>query len=502
MMKILLDTNIIIHREDDKVISDEMAKLSRILNELRIGIYVHPISIEDLKHDSDTKRYEIMRSKLKAYNLLESPPNPENDKKFLSIVQTPKNKINDQIDNTILFAVYKNAVDFLITEDKGLQKKSNKLGMQNSVLTINEAIEMFQIYLKKPSILTPLALKEKTVYNLNLSDPIFDTLKASYANFGEWWKKISKEGRKAWVYFRNDETIGALLISKEEDEAISNINPPLPRKNRIKISTLIVSHIGSKIGELFIKIVVQLAQKSNINEIYLTHFIEENDFLVSLIEEYGFINRGKNDLGENIFVKNLDPKIYELEDLSPVEIATKFFPKIYDGEKVNKFIIPIQPKYHNLIFTDYTHRQTLIDEFLGKLIITGNTIKKAYLSHSNIKKIKPGDILLFYRSRNQNLTSLGVVEDIFYNQTDPERVFKEVGKRTVYSKKEIENMAKTPMLVILFIHSFHLKKPTKFAELLEWGILNGPPQSITEIDNKKYLKLKNKRIINGSINVN
>jgi predicted nucleic acid-binding protein len=501
-MKILLDTNIIIYREDDKVISDEMARLSRILNELRIGIYVHPISLEDLKHDSDTKRYKIMSSKLKAYNLLESPPNPENDENFLSIVKSQKTKINDQIDNTILFAVYKNAVDFLITEDKGLQKKSNKLGMQNSVLTINEAIEMFQIYLKKPSILTPLALKEKPVYNLNLLDPIFDTLKASYAGFEDWWKKISREGRKAWVYFRNDETIGALLISKEEDESINNINPPLPRKKRIKISTLIVSHIGSKIGELFIKIVVQLAQKSNINEIYLTHFIEENDFLVSLIEEYGFINIGKNNLGENVFVKRLDPKNHELEDLSPIEIASKFYPKIYDGDEVNKFIVPIQPKYHNLIFTDFKNRQTLIDEFLGKLIITGNTIKKAYLCHSHIKKIKPGDILLFYRSKDQILTSLGIVEELFHNQTNPEDIFKEVGKRTVYSRKEIENMAKAPMLVILFIHSFHLKKPTKFTELKKWGILNGPPQSITEIDNKKYLKLKSKSIINGSFNVN
>ena len=144
----------------------------------------------------------------------------------------------------------------------------------------------------------------------------------------------------------------------------------------------------------------------------------------------------------------------------------------------------------------------MIDEFLGKLIITGNTIKKAYLCHSHIKKIKPGDILLFYRSKNQLLTSLGIVEEIFYNQIDPDTVFKEVGKRTVYSKNELEEMAKTPMLVILFIHSFHLKKPTKFAELMEWGILNGPPRSITEIDNKKYLTLKSKRIINGSINVN
>ena len=50
-MKILLDTNIIIQREEDEVLSKDLALLSRILSELKFEIYVHPSSIEELKHD-------------------------------------------------------------------------------------------------------------------------------------------------------------------------------------------------------------------------------------------------------------------------------------------------------------------------------------------------------------------------------------------------------------------------------------------------------------------
>ena len=43
---------------------------------------------------------------------------------------------------------------------------------------------------------------------------------------------------------------------KEENESIKLMEFELPEKKRIKISTLIVEHIGHKIGELFIKISV------------------------------------------------------------------------------------------------------------------------------------------------------------------------------------------------------------------------------------------------------
>ena len=50
------------------------------------------------------------------------------------------------------------------------------------------------------------------------------------------------------------------LIYKIEDEPLDTI-PPFPKKQRVKISTFIVRHIGQKIGELFIKLAVDIAIK-------------------------------------------------------------------------------------------------------------------------------------------------------------------------------------------------------------------------------------------------
>ena len=83
-------------------------------------------------------------------------------------------------------------------------------------------------------------------------------------------------------------------------------------------------------------------------------------------------------------------------------------------------------------------------------IIEGNAIKKAYLSHSNIKKISPGDIILFYRTDDyQAITCLGIVEKIIPNLRDPNEIIKEVGKRTVYSPEDIKEFAdsESPTLV-------------------------------------------------------
>lgn len=105
-----------------------------------------------------------------------------------------------------------------------------------------------------------------------------------------------------------------------------------------------------KIGELFIKIATDYAVKNNMDTIYLTHYIKENqeDKLIALIQEWGFKNYGKNHLGENIYIKRLVPDVAEKYD--KLEIAKIFYPTFYDGMESKKFIIPIQPQYHDRLF--------------------------------------------------------------------------------------------------------------------------------------------------------
>ncbi|RLG20909.1 hypothetical protein DRN74_04175 [Candidatus Micrarchaeota archaeon] len=494
MTRILIDTNIIIYREDLKEVPNDVQELLRILNETEHKVVIHPSSLEEIKKDKNADRRKIVLSKLKTYPIIDLPPCPKKDDKFISLIgQT--NNAHDRVDNHLLYCVYKNAVDFLITEDEKIHRKAIKIGIADRIFHIREALEYFRKEIGRRILPLP-PLKYLPAYNLNLDDPIFDSLKRDYKDFEIWWEKISREGRKARVHFVNGR-IGAILILKDENEPINSIRRPLPKKKRLKICTLKVDPIdrGSKIGELFIKISIQTAIQKDIEEVYLTHFRERNDFLVSLIEEYGFKPKAQKENGEYIFIKQLVP--CKSKKYTPQEVYKEFYPSFYDGDRVNKFIIPIRDKWHNRLFTEYAPRQTTLLESAGEFVVEGNTIKKAYLCHSRIRGMECGDVLLFYRSGDiRGITSLGIVEKVYDNLTNVTEIVSYVGKRSVYSLSEIKEISKKPTKIILFWWIMHFKKPIKYHFLLDNGILKGPPQTIIKIPHNKYLKIKEVAEIN------
>lgn len=287
-----------------------------------------------------------------------------------------------------------------------------------------------------------------------------------------------------------------MLIPKIENEPIVDSIPVLPARRRLKLCTFKVTYIGYKLGELFIKLSVEYCIKNNIDEMYLTHYTKEEDYLVDLITEYGFVKVATKKNFEDVYVKRLIPGPEDFNDplvkdpsSNPVRFAKKYYPSFYDGPAVRKFIVPIRPEYHDRLFVDYRGRQTTILEHAGRFIVEGNTITKAYLCHSNIGRIPKGGLLFFYRSEDKELTSIGVVENAQISK-NRDLVLKLVGKRTVYSIDEIEEMVKKPTWVILFQFHFHFKKPLGLTELKEMEIVKRAPQSIVRITHQKYLKIK------------
>ncbi|WP_407282848.1 PIN domain-containing protein [Methanolobus sp. WCC1] len=497
----MIDTNIFVYREDYKKLTIDLQKMLCILNKLHAELMIHPRSIEDIERDNDEERKSIILSKIKSYPFLESAPEIKNDSCFIEIIGSPA-KINDDIDNSILYALYKNSVDFLITNDKGIHKKAKKLGINSHVLDVKSAYELFkkELAIEYPIILP--ALKNEQVFNLDITDPFFDSLKKEYSGFEDWFIKISRSGRKCYVHYEEKDKIGALLIYKIEDETLDS-TPVMPKKKRLKLSTFKVSHVGNKIGELFIKLAVNYARSNNLNELYLTHHIDGNiDYLVELIKNFGFEKKATlNSTGEAIFIKKLEVSDESISHLNPIEISKTFYPTFYDGENVNKFIIPIRPKWHEKLFTDYNRtrvgnepkkgRLTTLNEFAGQFVIEGNTIKKSYICHSTSKKITAGDILLFYRSGDEKaITSLGVVENIYQGHQSPDEIAQLVGKISVYSDSEIEKLSHKSTLVILFRFHFHLPDQLNYVKLKEWEVLKGPPQRLMKISHDKYLIVK------------
>jgi predicted nucleic acid-binding protein len=487
-MRILIDTNIFINREGDQVLSENQQALSRILHEIGALQIVHPLSVRELAKNSNPEKQRVMISKIRAYPQLESPPDPMLDAGFCAQI-TPKPGTNDGIDDALLYCVYRDAVDYLITEDRKIIAKASRLGIDDRVFLISDALEFFRQFTISEKPGAPPGLEEDFIYNLNLADPIFDTLKKDYEEFESWFRKISRQGRKCWVHYNPDESIGALLIYKIENDPLNTI-PPFPKRKRVKISTFIVRHIGQKIGELFIKLAVDIAIKNRTEEIYLTHFTKPEDRLVELITEYGFIMSAKNQRGEEIFIKKIYADPTRVAGLPPLEVSREYYPSFYDGPAVSKYFIPIWPENHERLFTDFKgSRQTKLPEHSGLFIIEGNTIKKAYLSHTKNKHIAPGDLVFFYRSKDLKMvTSLGVIETVHRDLEDADEIMKIVGKRTVYSRDEIERMPK-PVTIIMFRHHLHVKNPVSFKRLKELDILTFAPQSITKISKENYNKL-------------
>ncbi|MCD4731030.1 MAG: GNAT family N-acetyltransferase [Bacteroidales bacterium] len=239
----------------------------------------------------------------------------------------------------------------------------------------------------------PPLFQATKVNMLRYEDSFFDYFKQKYDDFEDWFFKESIQERDCWVYYTGD-IIGALLIYKVEEETIPCTSVVLPKKRRFKICTFKVDKIGNKLGELLLKHSVKLTVSLGIEEMYLTHFTEKEDKLIELIQEYGFnliCTKGNN---EDVYVKKLVPDESDLKSHSPIEIAKQYYPCFYDGGQVDKFLVPIYPKFHNRLFIDIPDgkvRQTRLSEYQSdlipeneaKFIVEGNAIHKVYLRLSN-----------------------------------------------------------------------------------------------------------------------
>lgn len=136
---------------------------------------------------------------------------------------------------------------------------------------------------------TPVFIKKEYLYNIDLEDEFFNTLKEDYLDFDKWFKKKQLEGKMAYITVTNENKITSFLMLKEENEQedFSHFETPFAPAKRIKVSTFKVSDKGKKIGKCFIKIMVNEAINKNIDEIYLTIF-EKQESLIYLLKQYGF----------------------------------------------------------------------------------------------------------------------------------------------------------------------------------------------------------------------
>jgi hypothetical protein len=103
-----------------------------------------------------------------------------------------------------------------------------------------------------------------------------------------------------------------------------------------------------------------------------------------------------------------------------------------------------------------------------------------------------GDLILFYRSEDeQAITSLGVVEAVYTGVEDTGQILQLVGKRTVFSREEINKwVERSPVSIFLFRHHFHLMRSVNLERLIDGQVIKAAPQSLMEISSEKYAQIK------------
>ncbi len=474
-MKVLLDTNIIIHREASRIINQDIGQLFSWLDKLGHTKCVHPLTANELDKYKDKMTVESMKIKLSSYYILktEAPIHPN----VQSIIDTIDISENDKIDSMLLNELVNERVDFLITEDKNIFKKAKSLNISESVYTIERFLE--KSIAENPDLIdyNVLSVKKEHFGNIDLSSEFFDSFREDYEGFNKWFNKKSDE--IAYVCYYGNE-IGAFLYIKVEgeNENYNNISPNFSPKRRLKVGTMKVSLSGLRIGERFLKIVFDNALKQKVEEIYVTIFDKRPGqvALINLLTNYGFFKYGKKNTtsGEElVYVRNFQ----KVADKNNPRLTFPFIPR-----DSNIYIVSIHPEYHTELFPDSILRTESPYNFIENQPHR-NAIRKVYVSHAIERPLMKGDVLLFYRTGGLYkgvVTTVCIVDSIVDNIKNEQELIDICQKKTVLDSNSLKQFwnryVKLKPFVIHLLYAYSLPRRPNLKRLIELGIIKGVDQ--------------------------
>ncbi|MCJ7633050.1 hypothetical protein MUP77_11745 [Candidatus Bathyarchaeota archaeon] len=371
-MKILLDTNIVIHREAATVIDEDIGVLFRWLDNLHYTKYIHFVTVEEIEKHEDPQVRKSLKVKLENYNVLKTKaPMSDTVRRILEPLDKKQNDLNDTI---IINELYCGRVDALITEDKRLLNKASLLSISDRAYTIDAFLEKVNTENPELADYKVLSVRKSLFGTLDLSEDFFASFKEDYPGYEKWFNKKADE--PVYVCLSESKPIALLYLKIEgKDKDYSDIDPPMSKKKRLKIGTFKVTLNGFRLGERFLKIVFDNALLLKVDEIYVTTFNKriEQQQLINLFEEYGFHLHGyKSGPGEK-----------ELVYVRPLtKIANRSNPKLtypLFSTAARIFIVPIYPQYHTELFPDSILRTESPTNFVENEPHR-NAISKVYIS--------------------------------------------------------------------------------------------------------------------------
>ena len=485
-MKALLDTNIIIHREANKIVSQDIGILYRWLDRGQYTKCIHSATIEEVKKNPNKETVDLFLVKLESYEVIEIP-SPLQDK-VKNVSEQLDSTDNDKVDTVLLNEVFVGRVDILITEDKKIHRKALELGIQDKVFTIDSFLE--KTFAEHPELVNYKVLNVQKLRfgKIDLNDTFFDSLKEDYVGFDKWF--IKKYDEEAYITINsNNGMLLSFLYLKVEDEGenYSNINPLFPPKRRLKIGTFKVISNGFRLGERFIKIIFDNALKNHVQEIYVTVYDKrpEQRRLIDLLEQWGFVLWGTKSGGELVYIRDFSPK-FNIENLKAC------FPFISKG--MNAYIVPIYPEYHTELLPDSILNTESPEEFIEDFPHR-NCINKVYVSRAMDPYPRIGDILVFYRTGGYYksvVTTIGEVLEVKSDFQDENDFILYCRKKSVYPEQALREMwrySTRKPFVVNFLYAYSFPHRINMKELIDLKVLlgvNDAPRGFKPITKEQF----------------
>jgi len=325
-----------------------------------------------------------------------------------------------------------------------------------------------------PTVPTPPPHVSALLAHALRDDPIFGTLRQDYPGFDNWLTKCKREQRRVWVIEAHNQYAGLCVVKDEELAGV-------PAGKTLKLCTFKVSDAfrGLRYGELLLKALFAYLHENAYTRTFVEVF-PKHEYLLRLFKDFGFRTVGAKESGELVMSKAFRPPP-DAPALGALDFNVTYGPFALTLTGAKVFVVPIQPRFHQLLFPESEQQLQLRTE----LHPFSNSSRKAYLCHAGLRQIKAGDALLFYCSQiTQAVTAVGVVEDTLTSNRAA-LIARYVGKRTVYPYVEIERMAAKPVLAILFRLSRFVPDAWPLDLLVRTGIVRSAPQSIVRVRNSE-----------------
>lgn len=471
-LRILIDTNIFIAAEGDAdrphANAGPATQFYRDANQLGHSLCLAAGVRDDFSRIQDERHRRLRMQQLQRYHVLEPMAVPVDFQ--ARAAYPPVINAQSQVDLTLLLALERNAVQWLVTEDQRILPHARALGLQDRVFTLSDALDLLAGQRHAP---VPIpAVDTVSGYALDPADPIFDDFPVEYAIRDWLHTKVAPEHRPCLVmHSPNSSALDAVAILKPNETDNWGLHGRV-----LKICTFkVADHAkGVRRGELLLWAVFEHARQNHCDAVFVEVFKDRPE-VIDLFAGFGFDEHGPTGRdGELVLAKRLTPGD-AVADLDPLAYNIRLGPGALSPDRY--FIIPIVPTWHSNLFpvVNETGQLSLINE----LTVQGNAIRKAYVCRAPSNQLAPGDTVLFLRTReDQKVLVVGVVEETLRSD-DPTAILTFTGQRTVYTPDEIDEMCRQGgVLAIRFRLDRVLDTPLTSNDLIAHQVMKRSPQSV------------------------